>query len=408
MDPFTGIGLAASLVTLVDLATQGCKRLHDLQSRIKNAPNELQQLAREAETFNNLLVETEKSSNNIGQAVLSVELRSTWLRNEEQMRSDLKGFTELVEKLRGGDTAKSRLLGQIRYGVSDKKIMKCRRAFKSHIEVLNLVQSLMTSRHISHLHATFGVESVRLKRTLDSGFDLIGEELGAIYKTLSGLQNSPTVAHKELLNVITHTNGTFGSGDGSPLRQSRQSPAERSWKKIYWKWSMYQLPIGILTTELSQAEPKSANSAGEEKKRHKVTFKFRPPPGLTSIIFQISYTIYVENKGHALPYWQRTQCGGTNLLPMELSTYLEEGDFLAVGACLSRMSSRDVYQLCQEHHFEDIMGDLTWRSASRLDFTTALDTFHELVIHFSHNRSSPRIRYLVLSTCLTPLLTIVI
>ncbi|KAH7417536.1 hypothetical protein BKA64DRAFT_658146 [Cadophora sp. MPI-SDFR-AT-0126] len=141
MDPVTGIGLAASLVTLVGLATQGCTRLHDLQTRFKNAPRDLYQPLSDAETFKILLEEIGKTSNGIGSAILSPELRSIRRSNGCQIRNDLTSFTtELIEKLQlqVNGSARTRILGRMRFAVSDKQISKCRLAFRSHIEMLNL------------------------------------------------------------------------------------------------------------------------------------------------------------------------------------------------------------------------------------------------------------------------------
>ncbi|KAH6698318.1 hypothetical protein BKA61DRAFT_682359 [Leptodontidium sp. MPI-SDFR-AT-0119] len=231
MDPVTGIGLAASLVTLISLATQGCTRLHHLQVRYKKAPNELNQLVRDADVFKVLLGEIEKSSNDIGSADLSPELCSIWRGNENQMRDDLRSFTELVEKLQlqVNGSAKTRILGRIRFAVSDKQILRCRLAFRSHIEMLNFIQSLLTSRQISHVHATLGVANLKILGRFRSGIDLIEEELSAIHETLSMPQKSPTLAGRELLNVIAHShnNGSFQSEDKISLDQINSEKISR-------------------------------------------------------------------------------------------------------------------------------------------------------------------------------------
>ncbi|KAG4441335.1 hypothetical protein IFR05_003198 [Cadophora sp. M221] len=381
----TGIGLAASLVTLISLVTQGCTRLHDLQGRYKNAPSELNQLVRDADVFKVLLGEIERSSNDIGSADLSPELRSIWRGNENQMRDDLKSFTEMIEKLQlqVDGSGKTRILGRIR----------------SHIEMLNFIQSLLTSRQISHVHATLGVANLRILGRLDRGIDLIEEELSAIHETLSMPQRLPTSAGRELFNVIaqSHNNGSFQSEAKISLDQIIP---ERKIKRIYWKWAMYQLPIGTLTTEVAHSEGSTSGSSSshEAGKTYNITFKFQPPLWLTGIVFQLSHTIKLEAEGHKLPYWQRTQCGAVSLLPVELSNYLGEGDFLAAGACLSKISACDILRLCDEDAFESSM----FHVVNRQMITSVgygpygkpgtCQTTQQLILTFTNDATLPRMR----------------
>ena len=125
MDPVTGIGLAASLVTLVGLATQGCTRLHDLRTRFKNAKAELHRLANDVDVLKLLLSEVEKTSHDIGSAALSPELRSIWRTNECKLRKDLTSFTEIIDRLKihAEGSSKARILGRMRFAVSDKQIL---------------------------------------------------------------------------------------------------------------------------------------------------------------------------------------------------------------------------------------------------------------------------------------------
>ncbi|KAH6698317.1 hypothetical protein BKA61DRAFT_706925 [Leptodontidium sp. MPI-SDFR-AT-0119] len=66
----------------------------------------------------------------------------------------------------------------------------------------------------------------------------------------------------------------------------------------------------------------------------------------------------LEVEEHRLPYWQRTQCGAVSLLPVELSNCLGEGDFLAAGACLSKISACDIQCLCREAAFDSIFDEV--------------------------------------------------
>ncbi|KAK0100294.1 hypothetical protein ONS96_007575 [Cadophora gregata f. sp. sojae] len=394
MDPITGIGLAASLVTLVGLATQGCTKLHELQIRFKNAPKDLHQLVTDSEILKILLGEIEKTSSDIGSAALSPELRSIWRSNECQMRKDLARFMELIKKLQlqvdGG--SRIRQLGRMRFAVSDKQILKCRMAFRSHIEMLNFVQSLLTSRQISQVHTALGVTELRIVEMLDSGLGLIEEEVSAIQRTLSKPQISTTLVERELLSVLTHTHGTFEAKTETYLNLR---PTRRGHKLVYWKWAMYQLPIGTLTTEFSHSGPKSEEHGPNGNHDYKVTFKFQPPAWITQVVCQISYVLNVENLGHKLPYWQRTQCGDASLIPKELLSYMRDDDFLAAASCLSSMSSWDIQELCWRGAFYDIFGDITWRLISHFELmnTGQPNSHQELTIDFNDFERPSKLRY---------------
>jgi len=394
MDPVTGIGLAASLVTLVGLATQGCTRLHDLRTRFKNAKAELHRLANDVEMLKLLLSEVEKTSHDIGSAALSPELRSIWRTNECKLRKDLTSFTEIIDRLKihAEGSSKARKLGRMRFAVSDKQILKSRLAFRGHIEMLNFVQGLLTSRQIAHVHAKLGITEVKILGRLDNGLGLIEDEVNAINKTLSKPRTPTSLVERELLNVFTHTHGTFDSENeiyvGPKATHRRQ-------KMVYWKWAIYRLPIGTLTTELAHSGQKFKEQEPGAGTSYTVTFKLQPPAWITQVVFQISYAVKVDNLGYKLPYWQRTQCGSASLIPTELLKYMGDEDFLAAASCLSTMSVWDIQELCRREAFYDMFGDITWQLMSHFDFMNSgqSNLRQELVIDFNDIDRPSRKRY---------------
>ncbi|KAH7417535.1 hypothetical protein BKA64DRAFT_658145 [Cadophora sp. MPI-SDFR-AT-0126] len=164
---------------------------------------------------------------------------------------------------------------------------------------------------------------------------------------------------------------------------------------VYWKWAMYQLPIGTLTTELSRSGRKPKEQEPDAKTGYKVTFKLQPPAWITEVVFQISYVMNVDNLGHKLPYWQRTQCGSGSIIPKELLRYMRDDNFLAVASCLSSMSAWDIQELCSREVFYDIFGDITWNLMSQLELmnTGQPNACQDLIIDFNDADMPSRMRY---------------
>ena len=126
--------------------------------------------------------------------------------------------------------------------------------------------------------------------------------------------------------------------------QSREQATGRLWKNVYWKWSIYRLPIGVLSIESSHetsSQPSDSESCPED--RTLVTFTFSPPKWICSSLINVCYAMSTE--GHVLPYWQRTQSGAVSILPPKFAEYLGDNDLMALGGLLSGLSYREVCDL---------------------------------------------------------------
>lgn len=233
MDPITGIGLAASLITLVGLATDGCKTIHRLRSGFKHAPAHLQQLETDLNTLQALLTEIERTSRATGTAKLSSELQEVWQTSENRMRQDLQAFKEVVEELQGvpgaSPSTRKLILSRIRCAISDDKVLRYRLAFKSHIQILNLVDSLLVQRQLVSLDTTLTHNALELKERIDVGFGLIGQEIEAIHKTLSGLQNLPNLDDLRLHQAVIHI-----SDDLCPREEGVSEPPLNWIRSLLW------------------------------------------------------------------------------------------------------------------------------------------------------------------------------
>lgn len=166
-------------------------------------------------------------------------------------------------------------------------------------------------------------------------------------------------------------------------------------KRIYWKWALYQLSIGTLTTEVAHSEENTSGSSHEAGMTYNINFKFQPPLWLTGIIFQLPHTMKVEVEEHRLPYWQRTQCGPVSLLPVELSNCLGESDFLAAGACLSKISACDIQLLCREAAFGSIFDEVNQQMITSVGYGKpgTCQITQQIILTFTNEVTLSRMRY---------------
>ncbi|KAL9621198.1 MAG: hypothetical protein Q9160_004330 [Pyrenula sp. 1 TL-2023] len=337
MDPVTSAGLAASLVTLTNLCIRGCKTIYLLQSSLKEVPREICALAEEVDTLQTLLVELQHFTQSAGEFDISPGLRSIWQRSEESLRKDLKSFESLVRKVQNGlDSAAShkRILAYMRHAVSDEKIAKHRLAFRSHIDNLNLVHNLLARQQLSTVRASLDLLASNLNGRICDGPKNVAAELQSIHNNLAALS------------------GTMGRDNGqmaAEMNLLKEYITEMKWKKLFWKWSLYQLPIGILTVEVALSESNTLNTthpALRKRKRTRIIFKYKPPVWFMSCVLEVAYTIFTQ--ANKLPYWQRSKCGRLSLLPADLSTFIGESDILATGDGFLRVPFGDVLQLCKQ------------------------------------------------------------
>lgn len=148
MDPVsTGVGLAASLVTLLGLAANSCKTLHELQQKLRSAPEDIQRLVVKLETFKALLAVTERESRNHSSDKVPLELQQIWIHCEATMQKDLQDFADLATKLNAsleGPTVTGKMIRvRARSILSEQAVRKCEDAFDQYKGVLDSVQGIL-------------------------------------------------------------------------------------------------------------------------------------------------------------------------------------------------------------------------------------------------------------------------
>lgn len=337
MDPVTSAGLAASLVTLTNLCIRGCKTIYLLQSSLKEVPRDICALADEVDTLQTLLVELQHFTQSTGEFDISPGLRNIWQRSEESLRKDLKSLESLVRKTQNGldsSAGHKRILAYMRHAVSDEKVAKYRLAFRSHIDNLNLIHNLLSRQQLSTVRSSLDLLASNLNGRICDGPKNVAAELQAIHNNLAALS------------------GPMGPDSGqmtARMNLLEEYIAETKWKKLFWKWSLYQLPIGLLTVEVALSEPdtlRSPHPALRKRKKTRMVFKYKPPAWFISCVLEVTYTIFTQ--ANKLPYWQRSKCGRLSLLPADLSTFMGESDILATGDGFLRVPFGDVLQLCKQ------------------------------------------------------------
>lgn len=140
-------GLAASLVTLLGLAANSCKTLHDLQQQLCSAPKDNQRLVSKVETFRELLAAFERESRNRSSDRLPPELQQIWTTCETTMQTDLQAFGVLVNKpddtLTGLSITRKNFRARARKVFSEQAARKCEDAFDRYKGVLDSVQGIL-------------------------------------------------------------------------------------------------------------------------------------------------------------------------------------------------------------------------------------------------------------------------
>ncbi|KAA6413975.1 MAG: hypothetical protein FRX48_02337 [Lasallia pustulata] len=136
-------GLAASLVTLLGLAANSCKTLHDLQQQLRSAPEDIQRLVSKVETFRELLQHSKEK------AAICRPGKQIWTK---KMQTDLQAFGVLVNKpddtLTGLSITRKNIRARARKVLSEQAARKCEDAFGRYKGVLDSVQGILNSWQI--------------------------------------------------------------------------------------------------------------------------------------------------------------------------------------------------------------------------------------------------------------------
>lgn len=224
-----------------------------------------------------------------------------------------------------------------------------------------------------------------------NSIQLVHEDLNLVKSEMSSLGESSQACNKLLRELLAKANnstgsaiGHFGSFELGPNVQKslfkqrapmmnhmpQQASLVTTKNQVYWRWSTYRLPIGVLSIEASQQESirtPDLNTCDQEKQT-RVIFVFSPPKWVIDSMIQISYTLTM--KGNNIPSWQKSQCGSTSLFPQALQESLKDNDLLAAGKLLANMPSIDgVRQLSK---YMNAVSEREWDWCVELLLTTFL------------------------------------
>lgn len=143
MDPITGVGLMASVVTLGSLAMKSLKNSVTVIRKIKDTPKDIQRLIREVAVFNQLLHTMKAAVQCRGLQSLDPDVESLWNEVSGMMELDLRAFSEVVDRLaqdlRKQSLSKLWLRAYVRRTLSEERVEAFETSFKMHIANLSLI-----------------------------------------------------------------------------------------------------------------------------------------------------------------------------------------------------------------------------------------------------------------------------
>lgn len=347
MDSVSGADLVISLAALAGSAGLTCQSLWTLQAKFNQIPYETRSLVEDVKILQSLLLSVENSSKINTDVALPPELQTIWQRIERSLRADFESLQELVcqfqQDLDTPSISHDRLLVRLQHASSNGVIARLRRAFKGHIQNLSFIDVLLARRQLITSQEALSTQTDGLVKKISDEFAFCRDEIRAINDVLLEMRDPSTngaVAPQGPKSQTTNNTTDADLNSQTVIHRGKQR------RRIVWKWSLYELPIGTLTTEALLAEEEQQDTPSKEPRRKlRITFNFKPPIWLMDYLLQINYTI--ATKGNTMPYWQRTQCGALSLLPNELRDCLDEGDCLAAADCFSKISLHDVLRLCE-------------------------------------------------------------
>ncbi|OCK81209.1 hypothetical protein K432DRAFT_450727 [Lepidopterella palustris CBS 459.81] len=380
MDPIsTGIGLAASLVTLSALAASSCEVLYDLSKRFQGASKNVRELHDDLESLQTLLSSLEQSGRLLGTNSVGQDLQRLWVTKRERMRQDLHSFGTLMaglgpllDKSNPSRCSRVRLLAIL----SEKTIARYRQKFMEHMSVLGLIQNYLNGCQIQALAAESRLSVDALGRLLKDAQreievipPLLERELPILHSSLSHLgislngrldvisRISEQLNHRLDMASILHNSAghNFWYQPHSiraftAIQNNRASDIAslipiraRRGRLLSWKWRVFRFPIGTLSIETSQEADDELDKLEELNHTHYISFTFMPPSWIADSIARVSYAIL--SKGHSIPYWQRIHSGAVSLVPSAIIDALEEGDLLEARGLLSHICPADLTHL---------------------------------------------------------------
>lgn len=119
----------------------------------------------------------------------------------------------------------------------------------------------------------------------------------------------------------------------------------KSLKSLSWRWTSYDLPIGILAIETIQSEVNPSNIRGRSTKEKNYTIKFRFAPSLWIMdrIVQVSYRFTISD--YRLPYWQSEMSDELSLIPLDLEQSFQDGALIDFLDCMEAMPYSSIYEI---------------------------------------------------------------
>lgn len=144
MEPVSAsIGLAASLVTLIEVAGKSYSALSKFTHRMKHAPKNIQKLCSQVTSLQSLLSIIQGFVDQLRVEDISPELRSLWNSKMSSIRDDLDTLGEQAEKLNlmlnGGTHATWR--ARLKKVLSDEDIARYKHLLQNYIHDLQLIEA---------------------------------------------------------------------------------------------------------------------------------------------------------------------------------------------------------------------------------------------------------------------------
>lgn len=347
----SGFALAASLANLAGCAGLTSQSLWTFQSNFKEVPPEIRYLLEDVKILQSLLLSVENLSRVNTDADLPPELQSIWQRIEKSLHTGLESLQKLVsqfqKELGGSSITRDHLLARLRHASSDGAVVDLRRILKSHIQALSFVDMLLAQRHL--ITSQEYTHTDELAEKISDEFAFCKDEGRAINDVLMEMRNPSNNESTEPRRFINQA--TPNSTD-TDLNMHTTIHRGKRRRRILWKWSLYDFPMGTLTTEALLTEEQQEKHFEDTKQKFQITFNFKPPSWLMNYLLQINYTLVM--RGSSIPYWQRTRCGALSLLPNELRDCLEEGDCLAASDCFLKISLHDTLRLCESKYLNAV------------------------------------------------------
>ncbi|KAL9620154.1 MAG: hypothetical protein Q9160_005269 [Pyrenula sp. 1 TL-2023] len=291
----SGFALAASLANLEGCAGLTGQSLWTLQLKHKEVLPEIRYLLEDVKILQSLLLSIENLSKLNTDIELPPELQSIWQRTEKSLLTFLESLQKLVtqfqQELDGSLISRNHLLARLRHAGSDGAIVDLRGTLKSHIQTLSFLDMLLAQRHLKTSHISFSTHTDEIAEKISDDFAFCKDEIRTINDVLMEMRNP---SNDESAETRRFTNQATPNSADTDLNMHTTVHRAKRRRRILWRWSLYEFPIGTLTTEALLTEEESEDT----KQKLQVTFNFKPPSWLMNPrIYTIYTSTCVEDQG---------------------------------------------------------------------------------------------------------------